>query len=136
MVDKFFIAVKQLESVSLRYKLPSYTSFYHSITYTDAVDVLKEAQEKKGFQFKPEVGIHWGLGLRDSAIECLSCHGIPRLYIIGEWEARQLIVLHGDHAYVCMYVCICSAQFGNLHNLEIALRNFKIPKLCDNVKIA
>ena len=26
-------------------------------------------------------------------------------------------------------MCICSAQFGNLRNLEIALRNFKIPKL-------
>ena len=32
--------------------------------------------------------------------------------------------------YVCMYVCICSAQSGNLHNLEIALRILGIPRLC------
>ena len=31
---------------------------------------------------------------------------------------------------------ICSAQFGNLRNLEIALRNFATPKMCDNLKIA
>ena len=31
--------------------------------------------------------------------------------IVVEREARQLIVLHGDPAYVCIYVCTCICMY-------------------------
>ena len=36
----------------------------------------------------------------------------------------------------CMYTCICSAQFANSRNFEIALRKLKIVKLQTNFEIA
>ena len=81
-----------------------------------------------------------------SGIACIphtaNCLGIAYISVSldNEWSGSPWY-LSSSHVRPCLnftqaYTCICSTQFANLHNFEIALRKLEIAKLQTSFEIA